>query len=606
MSIKNYSAVLPVILRQRQKLLQLLVLAVAAAIIAALLPWPLKLLVDIALVDDPDRLTTSPFLAQLAELSGATLVLLAAGTSLMLFVASSAVSVGSSWLWSRTGQSMVIDLSLSLFDRLQHLSKLYHTKHPVADSLSRLTVDSWCVFSIAQALLITPAQNLLTLCVVCIVAWQLDPYLTVLSVVLAPLLAFSTLFFGGRLKRFAVGMREAQSCVMSFVHQTLGAVPLVKAFHQESRTLKKFDSLSAAAVLATQKNRLMDNSYKLFNSVVLSAGLAIVLYVGSQRVLEGAITVGSLLVFLGYLRTLQGEAESLLMTYGNLKTAEASLGRVLDIIEAPENINNAETARLLPKASRARALSIEFDRVSFGYEAERPVINNVSLTIPPGSTVALVGGSGSGKSTLASLIPRFFDVDAGEIRIGGRPIQDIALESLRDRISVVLQDPYLLPLTIADNIAYGRPTASRNEIVQAATVANASAFIRKLPDGYDTVLGERGVTLSGGQRQRLSIARAILKDAPVLVLDEPTSALDTRTESLFFNALQELIKGRTTIIVAHRLSTVRSADLIVVLENGEIQEQGSHEELMALNGVYSRMFRIQHPEDCTQASGRAA
>ncbi len=604
MQVNKYNAIFPVIFRQKQGLLQLLALAVLAALLTALLPWPVKLLVDYALVERSANTTSD--IGYLRNFTAAQLVALAAATSLMLFAASSAATVASSWLWSKTGQSMVVDLSLKLFDRLQHLSRLYHTRHPIADSLSRLTVDTWCVFSIAQALLITPVQNLLTLAVVSVIAWQLDPFLTLLSLALAPVLALSTLLFGKRLKHHATNMREAQSAIMSFVHQTLGAIPLVKAFHHEKLNQQRFQELSGSAINATRRNTLVDNSFKLFNGVVLSAGLAIVLFFGSQRVIEGSITIGSLLVFMGYLRTLQGEAESLLLTYANLKTAEASLARVMEIIDAPEDINDAESARLLPRSSKARTLDIRFENVSFGYEPERPIIKDVTLNIPAGKTVALVGGSGSGKSTLASLIPRFFDIDAGQILVGNKPVQDIALQSLRERISLVLQDPYLLPLTIAENIAYGKPEASREEIIQAATTANASAFIRKLPQGYDTVLGERGVTLSGGQRQRLSIARALLKDAPILILDEPTSALDNRTESLFFSALTELIKGRTTIIVAHRLSTIRKADLIVVLDDGRISEQGSHEELLTNNGLYADMYRIQHPEEFNVEENKAA
>ncbi len=604
MQVNKYNAIFPVIFRQKQGLLQLLALAVLAALLTALLPWPVKLLVDYALVERSANTTSD--IGYLRNFTAAQLVALAAATSLMLFAASSAATVASSWLWSKTGQSMVVDLSLKLFDRLQHLSRLYHTRHPIADSLSRLTVDTWCVFSIAQALLITPVQNLLTLAVVSVIAWQLDPFLTLLSLALAPVLALSTLLFGKRLKHHATNMREAQSAIMSFVHQTLGAIPLVKAFHHEKLNQQRFQELSGSAINATRRNTLVDNSFKLFNGVVLSAGLAIVLFFGSQRVIEGSITIGSLLVFMGYLRTLQGEAESLLLTYANLKTAEASLARVMEIIDAPEDINDAESARLLPRSSKARTLDIRFENVSFGYEPDRPIIKDVTLNIPAGKTVALVGGSGSGKSTLASLIPRFFDIDAGQILVGNKPVQDIALQSLRERISLVLQDPYLLPLTIAENIAYGKPEASREEIIQAATTANASAFIRKLPQGYDTVLGERGVTLSGGQRQRLSIARALLKDAPILILDEPTSALDNRTESLFFSALTELIKGRTTIIVAHRLSTIRKADLIVVLDDGRISEQGSHEELLTNNGLYADMYRIQHPEEFNVEENKAA
>ncbi len=603
MMTARYKPIIPVIFCQRQGLLQLLGLAVVAAVLTALLPWPLKLLVDYALVDENASTGNNLF-----NFSPLTLVILAAVASLLIFSANSAINVASSWLWSKVGQLMVIDLSTRLFDRLQHLSRLYHTKHPIADSLSRLTVDTWCVFTIAQALLITPIQNLLTLAVVSLFAWQLDPFLTVLSLALAPVLAITSIIFGNGIRNNSRKVRESQSRLMTFVHQTLGVIPLVQVFGRERRNSRDYQVLSDSVVSTVKKNALVDHGFNLINGVAMSIGLAIVLYAGSQQVIAGTITVGSLLVFLGYLQTLQGEAESLLMTYRNLKTAEASLDRVLHIVETSDEVSDGEHSRLLPRTTRARAIDIEFRNISFGYEADSPVLKNISLHIPAGQTVAFVGGSGSGKSTLASLVPRFFEANSGEILIDKKPIQEIAISSLRDRISLVLQDPYLLPISIADNIAYGKPGATRDEIVKAATAANASAFIRKLPGGYKTVLGERGVTLSGGQRQRLSIARALLKDAPILILDEPTSALDNRTESLFMDALKRLMHGRTTIIVAHRLQTIIDADKIVVLHNGEITEKGTHAELLANDGFYAEMYRIQHPEnhDNADITGKAA
>lgn len=594
MNLRRYRAVTPVIWKQKKGLLQLLLLAIMAAGVTALMPWPIKLLVDYAFSGQAVGFAglTAPFWSE-----PSTLIIAAAIASIGLFGVSSALSVASSWLWSKIGQLMVFDLSMIMFARLQKLSRLFHTKHPVADSLGRLTVDSWCVFTIAQALLITPVQNLVTLIIVGAVAFAIDPFLAVLSLALTPVLAVSTVFFGERLRQRAQLNRQAQSDVMAFTHQSITAVPLAQAFSRESANCEKFRQLSGKAVLSSQKNHILDEGFTMVNAVALSAGLTIVLIAGGMRVLDGTISVGSLLVFLGYLQTLQGETESLLLTFKNLKSAEANLDRVLEILEADEEVVDVKSrAGLLERRKTRGAPSITFENICFSYEPDRPVLKNINLDIEPGETVAFVGGSGSGKSTLASLIPRFFNWDSGRILINGRDVEGMELAKLRNQVSVVLQEPFLLPMSIADNIAFGIPNAPREQIIKAATTASAAAFIRKLPNGYDTVLGERGASLSGGQKQRLAIARAILKDAPVLILDEPTSALDAKTESLFFEALSKLMQGKTTIIVAHRLSTIRDADKIVVIEKGEIAEIGNHQTLIQKDGIYAEMVRLQSSE----------
>lgn len=597
LDFSRYKVVSPVIWKQKTGLLQLLGLAILAACITALMPWPIKLLVDYALADNPLK-AAGPFADILSTPSA--FIIAAAIASISLYLLSSTLSVASSWLWSKVGQKMVFDLSLDMFERLQRLSRLYHTKHPVADSLGRLTVDSWCVFTIAQSLLITPAQNVVTLLIISVFAWQIDPYLALLSLAITPVLAITTVVFGERLRARAQRNREAQSAVMSFTHQTINSVPLAQAFNTEETNCRKFNALSGHAVRSAQKNYLLDNGFTVVNAISLSAGLAFVLIAGGQRVLDGTITVGSLLVFLGYLQTLQGETESLLLTFKNLKSSEANLDRVLEIMEADEEVVDSNSARRFNKDPDNQAPGVTFENVCFSYQPGTPVLKNINLKINPGETVAFVGGSGSGKSTLASLVPRFFNWDSGNIYVGDQNILDIELVSLRELISVVLQEPFLQPISIADNIAYGTPKAPRVQIIKAATIASAAAFIKKLPNGYDTILGERGSNLSGGQKQRLAIARAILKNAPLLILDEPTSALDARTETLFFEAMSKLMQGKTTIIVAHRLSTIRDADKIVVIEKGEIAEVGNHAELIALNGIYAHMISLQSEDNTVQ------
>ena len=588
---------MPYIRRQWSALVVILLLTMIGAAVSVLTPWPLKILVDYALGDSGLPVSAGELLAYFSlHPTPLLLIFLASIASLGLFALNSAIDIGISWYWSATGQRMVYDLAADIFNRLQRLSLLFHSKRTVGDSLGRMTADNWCVFNIAQGLLITPASNLFTLLLIGIVAWQMDPQLTLLSLVLSPVLAASAFYFGDRLRQRAKKNREAQSSVMTFVHQTLTALPVVQAFGSEQRNRRYYQKLSSHAVSRSQSNVLVRNSFSLLNGLTITTGAAVVLYVGGLRVISGALTLGSLLVFVAYMKTLQGAVESLLKTYGNLKTTEANMDRVLEILDADEEIRDAPGALVLPGHVAGRSGAISLQGVSFGYEPGRVVLHDINLDVAPGETLALVGPTGAGKTTLVSLIPRFFDPWQGRVMLDGTDIRDIQVASLRNRVSLVLQDPFLLPLTAGENIAYGRPEASQEEVIAAAVAANADGFIRDLPEGYDTPLGERGATLSGGQRQRLAIARALLKDAPILILDEPTSALDARTEALLLEALERLMQGRTTFIIAHRLSTIRNADRIVVIEDGRIAETGTHSNLIAANGLYAHFHELQSPD----------
>ena len=599
----KYRRLITYTLRQWRSLVVILLLTVASSAVTLLQPWPLKVLVDYALGKSIVSQSLGSFLNALPVAGNTALILLAAIASITLFITTALLEAGFTWGWASCGQRAVHELAADLFHQLQRLSLMFHSKRTVGDSMSRLTGDAYCVYTSMQVLLIGPGQHLLTLTTVGMVAWHLDPWLTALTFAIAPLQAGGAFFYGNRLKWRTKQNRQAHSDFVSFVHQTLTAIPMVQAFGAEGRNGRRFRHLADDAVKRSQLGTLLTSSYGFMNGLIITVGTAIVLFAGAQRAAAGVLSVGSLLVFLAYMRALQGASQGLLTTYASLKILDVSTDRVVEILEADDPVQNAAGAKPLPVLPSGQGGHIRIENVTFGYESGRPVLSEVNLEALPGQTVALVGPTGAGKSTLVSLIPRFYDPWQGRIVVDGIDAREIQISSLRARVSLVLQDPFLLPITVAENIAYGRPDASRSDIIAAAVVANADEFIRRLPDGYDTVMAERAATLSGGEKQRIAIARAILKDAPILILDEPTSSLDTKTESSLLEALERLMVGRTTFIIAHRLSTIRHADKIAVIENGRLIEAGTHEELLAVNGHYRHVHALQFGEPTREVAG---
>ena len=554
-------------------------------------PWPMQVLVDDVLGAGDE--SSPAFGRALGLLPGGStprgLLLWVVVVEILIFGAHSAADAVVTLAWVRVGQRMVYDLAAELYARIQRRSLLFHSHGAVGDCISRIMGDSWSVYTTADHLLFAPGHALVSGAAVLMVMLRMDSLLALLALAVAPCMATSSYLLGLRIRALAHARREIESSIQSHVQQTLTGIPVVQAFAQESREQERFREFTEAAIRNQRRGAVVENLGSLASGLIVTLGTGVILWIGSHRVQSGALSVGSLLVFLSYLAVLQAEMGKFIGTYSGLQSARAGMERVMQVLSAEPEVGD------LPESIKLTGVHghIRLENVTFGYEPGRPVLRGLNLEVMPGQTVAIVGATGAGKSTLVGLVPRFFDPWEGRVTIDGQDLREVQLKSLRSNMALVLQEPFLFPLTIAQNIAYGRPDASREQVVAAAQAANADAFIECLPNGYDTLLGERGGTLSGGERQRLSIARALLKDAPILILDEPTSALDVRTESLLLEALERLMKGRTTLIIAHRLSTVRNADRIVVLDNRTVAEQGTHEQLLALNGQYARLYGSQ-------------
>jgi ATP-binding cassette subfamily B protein/subfamily B ATP-binding cassette protein MsbA len=581
----------PIVAREWPILVAIGVMTVISASLAALQPLPIKLIVDSAAGGAP----LPPWLQNIWDAAGIgatpmSIVGIAAVASLLLFAVSNLLDAAITWSWAIAGQRTVHTLSVTLFERLLARSPRYHQTHGVGDSLGRLGGDTWCLYAVTSQLLL-PLEQIFVVGSISIVAWQLNPTLALMALGAAPPLAIASVVFGGRLKRRQQSTREAESRMLSFVHQTLSSIPVVQAFTTEDRNVARFRALASETAGLVRRRSLLAGAYGGVTGALSTAGSALVLFMGGRQVLAGTLSVGSLIVFFAYLQRLRKAVETLIGTYGAIKPIEASIDRVLDVLAADETEVQDRPGATTPAGRLTGRLT--FEDVAFGYEAGRPVLRRIDVTIAAGETIGLVGATGAGKSTLLSLVPRFVDPWSGRVCIDDIDVRDVTVASLRAQIAVVLQESLVLPVSVADNIAYGRPGATRDDVVAAARAANAHAFIERLPEGYDTVLAERGASISGGERQRIAIARAFLKDAPLLLLDEPTSALDPLTEAAVLDALERLMDGRTTLVIAHRLSTIQRADRILVLDAGAIVEQGTHAELLALSGRYRELHARQ-------------
>jgi ATP-binding cassette, subfamily B, bacterial len=539
-------------------------------------PWPLKLLVDTVFGSQ-----IPPAWLGLASSDAGALIVVAAIACFLVYGLTSLVEVATTYGWMRAGQRMVYDVAADLYDKLQARSLAHRHERPLGDALNRLFGDSWSLYTISYTLLTVPLQHGLTIIAIGIVAWSTEPTLTVIAVGVVPVATIASYVLAQWLRGLALSEARLTSEIMAFVQQTLSVIPLIQTFSAAPHTQKVYRGLAERGVDIAGRAALVNQGVLLVGGLTVAGATSAVLVVGGLKVLGGEITLGVLVVFLAYLKTIHHSVEACLTAMAKVIAANAGLRRVCEVLDEDPGIVDAPDAVPYVKPSSTGAGRITFESVSFGYAGREAVLDRIDLDIEPGQTVALVGPSGGGKSTLVSLIPRFFDPAAGRILIDGQDLRSLTLSSVRAQISVVLQEPFLLPMSVADNIAYDPKEYSRDDAVAAAVAAGAHDFIRALPEGFDTMVGESGATLSGGQKQLIAISRALLKDAPILILDEPTSALDVETEAEVMRGMRKLMEHRTTIIVAHRLSTIRAADRILLVRDGQIRELQSLAEIDA-------------------------
>jgi ATP-binding cassette subfamily B protein len=553
-----------------------LLLVLVGTTFRLLKPWPLAFLID-------DVVGT-----QRSDGSFTLMVFVVMGATVGIAVLDAFIGFVRSNLTRGIGQKVAFRIRSALYGHLQQLSLSFHDRQQTGELMNRVTRDTDTVQSLVTDHLLDAVSNALLLVGMVGITMSLDWRLALVLLALSPLMGFTNARFRRRIKAAESRARAGEGDISSLTQETLSSIRLIKVFGRERHESERFDTVGEEALAANLALTRVETAFSSWLEIVPAIGMAALLGLGAHQIRAGHLEVGELVVFVSYLRDFYGPTRALSRLAAKVSRASVRAERIASVLQTPLAVTDRPDARPAPRLSGR----ITFDHVTFGYLTGRPVLRDIHLDIPAGSVLALVGSTGAGKSTLASLIPRLYDPDAGAVLVDGTDLRDLTLESLQGQVAVVPQESVLFRATVAENVAYGRPDATRAEIEKAVRMANAHDFVTALPDGYDTLVGERGDTLSGGQRQRLAIARALVRNAPILILDEPTSGLDVRSERVVLEAVERLMESRTTIVIAHRLSTVRRADQIALLEGGRIVERGTHDELVDRGGRYAELVAL--------------
>jgi subfamily B ATP-binding cassette protein MsbA len=570
--------------------LSVALIAVAGEGLAGLLePWPLKIVFDSVSGSKPLPAWLASRLPAMLTADKMAMLDLAAIAVVSIAIVDAAFSYIEKYATTSAGQWMMHDLRRRVYCHIQHLSLGFHAQTRTGDLISRITSDVEAIQSFIVSDLLGLVIDVLTLGGMAAVMFYLNWRFTLIALSVAPLLFAVSFFYTRRSKKASRNVRRKESEIVSLLQEVLSAIGVVKAFGREDYEQQRLERESAESVHLALHARTLKAKLSPLVGVIVALGTALVLWYGGALVVGGTLSAGSLVVFIWYLGRMYKPMEDFAKMTDAFTKAAVGYERIREVMETPPTVRDMPGAKPAP---RLRG-QIEFQNVGFTYSGDRPILSDVVLKAEAGRMTALVGPTGSGKSTIGALIGRLYDPNTGAVTIDGMDLRELEQKSLHDQISYVLQDNILFHAPIWQNIAYGKPDATRDQVLRAAELANAHDFIVTFSDGYDTMVGERGVTLSGGQRQRIAIARAIIRDTPILIMDEPSSGLDAASEELVFEALDRLIEGKTAIVIAHRFSTIRRAHNIFVVEDGRIVESGTHEQLLPSGGLYAKLYELQ-------------